>query len=108
MDIGIDERRRVWFVLDELAALGNLPSLSSLMTEGRKYGACVLAGLQSLNQLYEHYGQYAGSKLFGQFGTLAFFRNQEEAIGRMVSGMCGIETIVKGTVKLKLSERSKC
>lgn len=95
MDIGIDENRRVWFVLDELAALGVLPGLSPLMTEGRKYGACVLAGLQSLNQLYEHYGYHAGSKIFGQFGTLCFFRNQEESIVRMISNMCGTETITR-------------
>ena len=95
MDIGIDEKRRVWFVLDELAALGSLPGLSPLMTEGRKYGACVLAGLQSLNQLYEYYGHHAGSKIFGQFGTLCFFRNQEESIVRMISNMCGTETITR-------------
>jgi len=95
MDIGIDENRRVWFGLDELAALGVLPGLSPLMTEGRKYGVCVIAGLQSLNQLYEHYGYHAGSKIFGQFGTLCFFRNQEEGIVRMISNMCGTETITR-------------
>lgn len=95
MDIGINENRRVWFVLDELASLGVLPGLSPLMTEGRKYGACVLAGFQSLNQLYEHYGHHAGSKIFGQFGTLCFFRNQEESIVRMISNMCGTETITR-------------
>lgn len=95
IDIGIDEDRRVWFVLDELAALGVLPGLSPLMTEGRKYGACVLAGLQSLNQLYEHYGYHAGSKIFGQFGTLCFFRNQEDGIVRMISNMCGTETVTR-------------
>ena len=95
MDIGINEDRKVWFVLDELAALGVLPGLSPLMTEGRKYGACVIAGLQSLNQLYKHYGQHAGSEIFGQFGTLCFFRNQEESIVRMISNMCGTETITR-------------
>lgn len=106
MDIGIDEDRRVWFVLDELAALGVLPGLSPLMTEGRKYGACVLAGLQSLNQLYEHYGHHAGSKIFGQFGTLCFFRNQEESIVRMISNMCGTETITRQQKNTSLERMS--
>lgn len=53
MNIGIDQNRRLWFVLDELAALGNLPALSPLMTEGRKYGACIMACLQNLSQLNE-------------------------------------------------------
>ncbi len=91
MNIGIDQNRRLWFVLDELAALGNLPALSSLIAEGRKYGACVLAGLQSLSQLNEVYGSYGASKLFGQFGTLCFFRNREESIARMFTHMCGKE-----------------
>ena len=93
MNIGINRQRRVWFVIDELASLGKMPALAGLMAEGRKYGACVLAGLQSLNQLYTHYGQYEGSTIFGQFGTNFFFRNNEPAIARMVSSMCGNQTI---------------
>jgi type IV conjugative transfer system coupling protein TraD len=95
MDIGIDQSRRVWCVFDELASLGNLPALSPLMAEGRKYGAAVIACLQSLNQLYDHYGSYAGSSIFGQFATCFFFRNTEPAIARMFSSMCGSETITR-------------
>jgi type IV conjugative transfer system coupling protein TraD len=95
MDIGIDKNRRVWVVLDEIASLGKLPALSPLMAEGRKYGACVIAGMQSLNQLYEQYGYYAGSTIFGQFGTSFFFRNTEPAIAKMVSSMCGYETVTR-------------
>ena len=49
MEIGINKNRRVWIIIDELPALGVLPALSPLMTEGRKYGACVIACMQSLN-----------------------------------------------------------
>ena len=95
LDIGIKENRRIWFIIDELSALGKLPALSMLMAEGRKYGACVLSGLQSLNQLYSNYGQYEGSTIFGQFGTNFFFRNNEPAIARMVTNMCGTEIIYR-------------
>lgn len=95
VDIGINEDRRIWFVFDELSALGRLPALSNLMTEGRKYGACIVSGLQSLNQLYVSYGQYEGSTIFGQFGTNFFFRNNEPAIAKMVSSLCGKETIYR-------------
>ena len=95
LDIGIKEDRRIWFVIDELSALGKLPSLPTLMAEGRKYGACVLSGLQSLNQLYSNYGQYEGSTIFGQFGTNFFFRNNEPAIAKTVSSICGRETIYR-------------
>ena len=95
MNIGIDPKRKVWCIFDELAALGNLPALTPLMAEGRKYGACVVACLQSLNQIYDHYGAYAGSSIFGQFGTCFFFRNTEPAIAKMFSSMCGTETITR-------------
>lgn len=95
VSIGIDARRKVWFVLDELPALGKLPSLATLMAEGRKYGACVVAGMQSLNQLYSAYGQYDGQTIFGQFGTSFFFRSSEPSIAKMISSMCGTETITR-------------
>lgn len=95
MDSGIHKDRRVWTVIDELPALGLLPALSPLMAEGRKYGACVLAGMQSLNQLYSQYGHYDGSTIFGQFGTSFFFKNTEPAIAKMISSMCGSETITR-------------
>jgi len=95
MNIGIDRKRRVWCIFDELASLGNLPAFTPLMAEGRKYGACVVAALQSLNQLYDYYGSYAGSSIFGQFGTCFFFRNTEPAIAKMFSSMCGSETITR-------------
>ena len=93
MDIGIDKNRRVWCIFDELASLGLLPSLPPLMSEGRKYRACVVAALQSLNQLYDNYGHYGGSSIFGQFGTSFFFRNTEPAIAKLFSDMCGTETL---------------
>jgi type IV secretory pathway TraG/TraD family ATPase VirD4 len=95
MNIGIDQKRKVWCIFDELASLGNLPAFTPLMAEGRKYGACVVACLQSLNQIYDHYGAYAGSSIFGQFGTNFFFRNNEPAIAKTVSSICGRETIYR-------------
>ncbi len=95
VDAGINSRRRLWYVMDELSALGKLPALSYIMSEGRKYGACVLSALQSLNQLYSHYGQHEGSTIFGQFGTSFFFRNNEESAIRMISNLCGSKTLYK-------------
>lgn len=95
MEIGINKDRRLWFIIDELPSLGKLPVLSQMLSEGRKYGACILAGMQSLNQLYSNYGHYDGSTIFGQFGTAFFFRNSEPSVAKMVSSMCGTETVVR-------------
>jgi type IV conjugative transfer system coupling protein TraD len=95
LDIGIKEDRRLWFIIDELASLGKLPALPTLMSEGRKYGSCIICGLQSLNQLYSLYGQYEGSSIFGQFGTSFFFRNTESLIAKQISDISGMETITR-------------
>ncbi len=91
MEHGSDKTRRFWIVIDELAALGNLPAIDTLTSEGRKYGACVIAGLQSINQIYKNYGQYAGSTIFGQFATKFFFKLDEPVIAKMISNMCGMQ-----------------
>ena len=52
MDIAINalmvlpenQKRRLWFVVDELAALQKLPRLQTGLAEGRKYGGCFLVG----------------------------------------------------------------
>lgn len=95
MDIGIDKNRKIWTIIDEMASLGTIPALPTIMTEGRKYGVCVVAALQSLNQLYNNYGQYSGSSIFGQFGTAFFFRNTEPAIAKLFSDMSGTETVTR-------------
>jgi len=94
-DIKINNTRRVWFVIDEISSLGRLPALSWLMSESRKYGGCIIAGMQSINQLFNIYGQYMGSTLFGQFATKFFFRTDEPIIAKMISALCGSYNISK-------------
>ena len=95
VDVGINRNRRVWTVIDELPALGRLPALSFLMSEGRKYGASVIAGMQSINQLFENYGERAGSTIFGQFATCFFFKVTEPVISKMITARCGTETLIR-------------
>ena len=65
-----DPDRRIWLILDELAALGPLASLESALTLGRKYGLCVVAGLQSTHQLDRLYGHDSAVILRGSFRNL--------------------------------------
>jgi type IV secretory pathway TraG/TraD family ATPase VirD4 len=65
-----DPDRRVWLVLDELAALGSLPSLEEALTLGRKHGLCIAAGLQSTAQLDALYGRDRATVLRACFRTL--------------------------------------
>lgn len=89
IETGINEQRRMWFIIDELASLGRLNSLSSLLAESRKYGGCVLAATQSLNQLFDRYGHYAGSTLFDQFATKFMFRSTDPSTARLITDIFG-------------------
>jgi Type IV secretion-system coupling protein DNA-binding domain len=65
-----DPDRRIWLVLDELAALGQLSSLELALTNGRKHGLCVLAGVQSVAQLDRVYGRDSAIVLRSCFRNL--------------------------------------
>lgn len=87
--IGINEQRRFWFVIDELASLGKLGGLSTLLNEGRKYGASIIASTQSVSHLFELYGHYLGNSIFGQFATKFFFRNDEPLMAKIITDIFG-------------------
>lgn len=66
-----DPIRRVWLVLDELAALGKLNGLESGLTLGRKHGLAVIAAVQSTAQLDRLYGRESAIVLRACFRNLA-------------------------------------
>ena len=84
-----DYSRRLWFILDELAALQNLPSLQRGLAEGRKYGGCFLAGFQSKPQLEDIYGRSAAETMLDLFNTKVFFRCTEPSTQAWISKVLG-------------------
>ena len=70
LSLSPSDTRRTWFVCDELAAVGQLSSLESALTLGRKHGLCVLAGLQSVAQLDRLYGRETSTVLRSCFRNL--------------------------------------
>ncbi|WP_341761834.1 type IV secretion system DNA-binding domain-containing protein [Candidatus Tisiphia endosymbiont of Thecophora atra] len=87
--IGINEKRRMWFIIDELASLGNLPSFPTLISESRKYGGCVLCATQSINQIFDNFGMLQGNSIFGQFATKFLFRSDEPATTKIITEIFG-------------------
>ena len=69
--------RRLWLIIDELPALKKVPALPTALAEFRKYGGCILAGMQSANQLYKLYGHNDGLTMLDQFNTKFIFRTEE-------------------------------
>jgi len=63
-----EEGRSIFFVLDELAAIGKI-NLGPLVDKGRSKGVSVLVGVQDLAQLAAIYGEHFATALPGMLGT---------------------------------------
>ena len=81
--------RRLWFIIDELAALQNLPRLQMGLAEARKYGGCFLIGFQSKPQLEEIYGRNGAESMLDLFNTKLFFRCTEPSSQQWISKVLG-------------------
>ncbi len=84
-----NRERRLWFVMDELAALQKLPRLQAGLAESRKYGGCLLVGFQSKPQLEEIYGRNASDAVLDLFNTKVFFRCTEPSTQQWISKVLG-------------------
>ena len=69
-----DRERRLWLLLDELAGLGRVQSLADALTQGRKFGLCAAAGLQTVAQLRGAYGQHGAQTLLSCFSSQLILR----------------------------------
>lgn len=89
VSLPINEQRRLWFILDELASLQKLPSLEMGLAEGRKYGACFFAGTQSISQIKRIYGYQASLSCLDLFNTRFFFRSNDSETTHWISKTLG-------------------
>lgn len=86
-----DLERRVIFALDELPLLGKVGSLVDLLTNGRKHGAMVFAGLQTVAQLRESYGRETSQTLLSCLGSWLVLRVADAETAEYMSKYLGEE-----------------
>lgn len=87
------QQRRTWFILDELPLLGRIASLLTLLTNGSKHGAAVLAGLQSVAQLRESYGHDQAQTILATLGTWLTLRVPDAETAEYMSRAIGDEEV---------------
>lgn len=80
-----NSERRFWLFLDELPSLQRIPSLPTVLAEGRKFGACVVAGLQSIAQLEDIYGTSGAKKISSLLNTRFYFRQSDHNMAKWAS-----------------------
>jgi type IV conjugative transfer system coupling protein TraD len=84
--------RRIWILLDEVTSVNQLPSLKSGLSEGRKFGACFVLGVQNYAQLGSTYGQDGATDISSLINTRFMFRQPDAKIAKWSAENCGEKT----------------
>lgn len=90
----------VYFVCDEFKLIPNLEHIDDGVNFGRSLGVKVIAGLQSIEQLYECYGESKGKNLAAGFSTIIGFRANDVTTRGYLSSLYGKNLILEQYKKL--------
>ncbi|WP_052130544.1 type IV conjugative transfer system coupling protein TraD [Erwinia typographi] len=81
--------RRIWLLMDEIPSLHKLPILSEFCAEGRKFGGCLVAGLQNFPQLEVCYGPVQAKDIWDLLNTRIFYRAPSGEVATFVQKEIG-------------------
>lgn len=91
-----DDKRRIWFVIDELPTFQALPSLDNV-AEVRKFGGCFVIGVQSIEQMLMRYGGHRARAILDNLNTHFYFRSNLDEVASWVSKQIGTHEIIRTT-----------
>ena len=83
------QKGRCYLFADEFKLLPKLQHIDDALNFGRGMGVRVMAGIQSINQLYDIYGEARGKVLASGFGTLFGFHTNDESSREFISSLMG-------------------
>lgn len=69
--------KRLYLIADEFKLLPKLQHIDDALNFGRGLGINVVAGIQSIDQLYDVYGKEKGSVIAGGFGSMFAYRTND-------------------------------
>jgi hypothetical protein len=72
-----EQHRRLFFLLDELHSIGNIPTLLESFATLRKYGVSIVVGIQTLAQWRLLYGNDASIAMRGNISTRAILTQED-------------------------------
>jgi len=90
----------VYLVCDEFKLLPHLKHIDDGVNFGRSLGVKVFAGIQSIEQLYEIYGQSRGRNIAAGFSSIYAFRANDTATRDFVSGLFGNNIVLEQYQKI--------
>ena len=84
-----DPDTRIWFIIDELPTLEQIPSLTSGLRESRQYGGCFVIGTQVVSELREIYGRNEAETISGNCNTRLILVSPDMATAEWCSSALG-------------------
>jgi type IV secretory pathway TraG/TraD family ATPase VirD4 len=98
---GEDEARRLWFVVDELDALGQIDGLKDALARLRKFGGRCILGFQSIAQVSSTYGNGDAHTIVENCGNTLILRcsaSEGGGTARFASQLIGEREVLRTTV----------
>ncbi|MBQ7761355.1 MAG: type IV secretion system DNA-binding domain-containing protein [Clostridia bacterium] len=89
------ERGNVYLFCDEFKLLPDLLHIENAVNFGRSLGLKVFAGLQSIDQITESYGEARGKNIIAGFSSVFSFRANDEATRQFTVGKYGKNYIIE-------------
>lgn len=86
-----DPDRRIAFVMDEFDSLGRIQGIDSLLTRGRRFGGFAIVVIQSISQMFTHYGRDVTNTLCSCLGSQVVLRLPDPATAEWASQLFGDE-----------------
>lgn len=83
------KKGHVYLIADELSLLPSLNYFETALNFGRSLNLSLICGLQSIEQLYETYGEYGGNNIASAFQNCFSFRTNNEASRSYIKGLHG-------------------
>lgn len=85
----------VYLICDEFKLLPNLQHIDDGVNFGRSLGVKIIAGIQSIEQLFEIYGKSRGMNIAAGFSSLFAFRSNDVSSREYVSNLYGKNIILE-------------
>ena len=80
---------RLWFLLDEINALHNIPAIVSGMQTARNYGGAFVLGVHTMHQLKETYGDNLAETVASLAKTKLMMNTRDEGTQKWASAQVG-------------------
>src|SRR5882757_5009068 len=96
-----EDTRRLWFVVDELDALGQIDGLKDALARVRKFGGRCVLGFQSIAQVSSTYGQGDAHTIVENCGNTLILRcsaSEGGGTARFASQLIGEREVLRSTV----------